>query len=46
MELQIGDIIGYKPKATDSLVSALIKIGGKLRYSNIIWICISGVDLN
>jgi cell wall-associated NlpC family hydrolase len=36
MELQIGDIVGYKPKATDSLASALIKIGGRLRYSHIL----------
>jgi uncharacterized protein YycO len=36
MELQIGDIIGYKPKATDSITSALIKIGGKLRYTHIL----------
>lgn len=36
MKLQIGDIIGYKPKATDSLVAFLIKVGGKLRYSHIL----------
>ncbi len=35
MELQIGDIIGYKPKATASWLAALIKIGGKLRYSHV-----------
>ena len=36
MELQIGDIIGYKPKATKSLTSALIKLGGKQRYSHVL----------
>jgi len=36
MKLEIGDIIGYKPKATDSLVSFIIKIGGKLRYSHVL----------
>jgi len=35
-KLEIGDIIGYKPKATDGLIAALIKLGGKLRYSHIL----------
>jgi len=35
MELEIGDIIGYKPKATASWLSALIKLGGKQRYSHV-----------
>jgi len=36
MKLQPGDIIGYKPKATDSLVAFIIKIFGKQRYSHIL----------
>ena len=36
MELEIGDIIGYKPKATKSWLSALIKLGGKQRYSHVL----------
>lgn len=36
MESEIGDIIGYKPEATDSIVAGIIKIGGKQRYSHVL----------
>lgn len=36
MEMEIGDIIGYKPEATDSIVAGIIKIGGKQRYSHVL----------
>lgn len=35
MELELGDIIGYKPKTTASWLAALIKLGGKQRYSHV-----------
>lgn len=39
MIFQTGDIIGYKPKATSSLLAFLIKIGARQRYSHVmIWL--------
>jgi len=35
MELQIGDIIGYKPLATKNIISFLVKIGAKQRRSHV-----------
>jgi len=35
MKLKKAQIIGYRPKATRSFLAALIKLGGKIRFSHI-----------
>jgi uncharacterized protein YycO len=35
MELQFGDVIGYRPKTFSSFLAAMIKIGGKQKFTHV-----------